>query len=302
MNASAMRFPGSGYPQARRRGGVKWWILILFGLYIGYQYFFNREPAAFTGRPQRLEGSFEQDVALGYQAYQQVLAESAVLTTGELPGQVREIAARLVRVGPTVEQYMAHAHAAPVSTPWDKFEWEVSVIESDQANAFCLPGGKIAVYTGIIPVAQSADALAAVMGHEIAHAILRHGAERMAQQKLVQLGSIAAGMAVGEMSPQQQQMVMAAIGAGAKFGLMLPFSRDHETEADYVGLMLAAAACFDPRASIGLWERMGQANAGRAPPEFMSTHPASATRIQQLSGWMDAAMALRTQQNCPRLR
>lgn len=148
----------------------------------------------------------------------------------------------------------------------------------------------MAVYTGIVPIAQNGDALAAIMGHEIAHALLRHGAERMAQQKLAQIGSVAAGVAVGDMAPEQQRMVMAALGAGAQYGLLLPFSRDHETEADEVGLMLAAAACFDPREAVGLWERMGQASGGQAPPEFMSTHPSGPARIQRLQELMPAAL------------
>jgi predicted Zn-dependent protease len=176
---------------------------------------------------------------------------------------------------------------------WDAFDWDVNVIESEQANAFCLPGGKIAVYTGIIPIAQNADALAAVMGHEIAHALLRHSAERMAQQKLVQIGSMATSVAVGDMEPSQQRAIMAAMGAGAQYGIVLPFSRDHESEADEVGLMLAAAACFDPKESIGLWQRMGQASGGQAPPEFMSTHPSGATRIQHLQSLMPKALEIR---------
>jgi predicted Zn-dependent protease len=166
------------------------------------------------------------------------------------------------------------------------FDWEVNVIDSDQANAFALPGGKMAVYTGLVPVAQNEDAMAVVMGHEIAHAVLRHGAQRMAQQRLSQIGQ-AAGAFSG-MDPQQQQMVMAAMG----YGYLLPYARKHETEADEVGLMLAAAACFDPRESVPLWQRMGQGG-GEAPPEFASTHPSSATRIAHLESLMPKALEYR---------
>jgi metalloendopeptidase OMA1, mitochondrial len=166
------------------------------------------------------------------------------------------------------------------------------VIKSDQANAFCLPGGKMAVYTGIIPIAENEDALAVIMGHEIAHALLRHGAERMAQQKLMQMGQMATGMAVGDMDPRQQQMVMAALGAGAQYGLMLPYARDHESEADEVGLMLAAAACYNPAEAPKLWERMSAHSGGRSQPEFMSTHPNPATRIDKLSAMIPAAQEL----------
>lgn len=301
MSVPGMRYPGGGYGAGQRRGGVRWWVLLVAAAYFGWYWMTHQQEAAFTGRTQLIDTSIEEEVALGLQAWQQTLAESDVVTGGPLPGQVRDIARRLVEAGPGVERYLAERKGTPAATPWDQFAWEVSVIDSPQVNAFCLPGGKIAVYTGIIPVAQNEHALAAVMGHEIAHALLRHGAERMAQQKLVQIGQVAASMSVGDLDPRQQQMVMAALGAGAQYGLVLPFSRDHESEADYVGLMLAAAACFDPRESIGLWERMGEASGGAAPPEFMSTHPAGATRIQNLSQWMDEAQELRRSAGCPPL-
>ena len=230
---------------------------------------------------------------MGLQAYREILSQSNVMAQGQLPDQVREIANRLVAIGPRVEADLAAARGVKPSIPWDAFDWDVSVIQSDQANAFCLPGGKIAVYTGIIPIAQNQDALAAIMGHEIAHALLRHSGERMAQQKLVQLGSMAAGVAVSDMDPQQQRAVMAVMGAGAQYGVLLPFSRDHESEADEVGLMLVAAACYDPREAVGLWERMGQASGGQAPPEFMSTHPSGSTRIAHLQSLMPKALEIR---------
>jgi predicted Zn-dependent protease len=302
MGVPGMRFPGSRQPGGgQRRGGVRWWVLIVAAAYFGWYFFSHQQDAAFTGRSQLIDTSIEEEAALGLQAYEETLAGANVVTTGQLPEQVRDIAARLIKVGPAVEQYLATTKGVPATTQWDKFGWEVSVIDSPDVNAFCLPGGKIAVYTGIIPVAQNEHALAAIMGHEIAHALLRHGAERMAQQKLVQIGQIAASMSMGDMDPGQQQMVMAALGAGAQYGLILPFSRDHETEADQIGLMLTAAACFDPRESIGLWERMGAESGGAAPPEFMSTHPGSASRIAQLQQWMPEALALREASGCPPL-
>lgn len=302
MDIGRQRFPqGSGAPPGmRRQGGIKWWVLVLFALWAGYQFLANREEAAFTGRQQLIDSDIEQDVALGLQGFRQVLSESRVVTSGDLPQQVEEITRRLVEAGPRVEEWIARAKGVPMKTPWDAFQWQVVVIDSPQANAFCLPGGKMAVYTGIIPVAQNVDALAAIMGHEVAHAVLRHGAERMATQKLVQMGQMAAGMSVSDMDPGQQRMVMAALGAGAQYGMILPFSRNHESEADYVGLMMAAGACFDPREAIGLWERMG-GQGGQRPPEFSSTHPSSETRIQQLQAWMPEALQLRSDFGCPPL-
>ncbi|HMN35767.1 MAG TPA: M48 family metallopeptidase [Chiayiivirga sp.] len=277
----------------RRRGGVRWWVILLFGLYAAWYWFSNQQEAAFTGRAQLIDSSVQEEAALGLQAYREILSQSRVLTQGQAPAQVKQIAERLVAVGPRVEATLAAARNAKPSIAWDAYDWQVSLIQSEQANAFCLPGGKIAVYTGILPIAGNDSALAAIMGHEIAHALLRHSAERMAQNKLVNLGSMAAGVAISDMDTQQQKAVMAVMGAGAQYGVLLPFSRDHESEADEVGLMLAAAACYDPREAIGLWERMGQASAGQAPPEFMSTHPSGSTRIAHLERLMPQALEIR---------
>ena len=256
--------------------------LVLFGLYMGYYYLSHREVVPLTGRKQLVDLSREQEAALGYQSYQEILQNERIVTTGEAPKMVRDVATRLIQA---VQKF-------PGADPG--FEWEANVIESDQVNAFALPGGKIAVYTGLFPVAENADGLAVVMGHEIAHAVARHGAERMAYQKLVQIGSMAAGVSVSDMSPQARQAVMAALGAGTKFGVLLPFSRDHESEADEMGLYFAAAACFDPREAPKLWERMAALDGAR-PSEFASTHPSNARRIEDLNRWMPKALEYQTQ-------
>ncbi|MEZ5403411.1 MAG: M48 family metallopeptidase [Bryobacteraceae bacterium] len=252
--------------------------LLLFGLYFAYYYFSNQETVPLTGRSQLVDMDRQQEAALGYQSYQQILRESAVMRSGREVDMVRSIGQRLAKVADD-----------------PGFEWEFNVIQDDQVNAFCLPGGKVAVYTGILPVAQNENALAAVMGHEIAHAIARHGAERMAHQKLVQIGTLATGVALSDMDPTAQRAVMGALGVGAQFGLLLPFSREHESEADYMGLIYAARACFDPREAPRLWERMGAASGGRGPSEWMSTHPSHETRIRQLEEWMPKALEERAQ-------
>lgn len=257
--------------------------LIFFGLYMAYYYFSHQEVVPITGRKQLVDLTREQEAALGYQSYQEILSTERVVTSGDAPKLVRGIAERLIRAIQKID---------PQADPG--FEWEANVIDSPQANAFALPGGKIAVYTGIFEVAQNADGLAAVMGHEIAHAIARHGAERMAYQKLVQMGSMAAGVSMSDMSPQARAAVMGALGAGTKYGVLLPFSRDHESEADEMGLYFAAAACFDPREAPRLWERM-KAQGGARPPEFASTHPSNETRIDNLNAWMPKAMEIRAQ-------
>jgi predicted Zn-dependent protease len=176
-----------------------------------------------------------------------------------------------------------------------QFQWEVTVIKDDKTmNAFALPGGKIAVYTGIFPVAKTEAGLAAVMGHEVVHALARHGAERMSQGQLTNAALQVAGAAIGASgsSPLLSQAVMAALGAGAQVGVLLPFSRSHESEADYVGILLAADAGYDPREAVHLWERMEQLSGGGGPAEFLSTHPGHNTRIQQLKKWMPEALAI----------
>jgi predicted Zn-dependent protease len=266
------------YGQRRRGLGNIRWIVILGALAYGaFYYFTNQETVPLTGRKQLVDMSREQEAALGFQSYRQILAQSNVLRSGQIVDTVRTIGQRLAKVAED-----------------PGFQWEFQVIDDPQVNAFCLPGGKVAVYTGILPVAKNSDGLAAIMGHEIAHAIARHGAERMAQQKLMQIGQLAAGVALSDQDPRTQQMVMGALGVGAQYGIMLPFSRDHESEADQMGLIYAARACFDPREAPKLWERMGQASRGQ-PAEFMSTHPSHTTRIRQLNAWMPNALQVRAE-------
>lgn len=273
-----------------RGGGLRWWVLLLFAGYGAYYWVSNQSVDPITGERVLIERSLDadQEMALGLEAYQQILTQERPVDAADPAArQVREIAARLVDKVEVVEAALAAERGLAPTRFSQDFDWEVNLIASEQANAFCLPGGKMAVYTGLLPVAENTDALAVVMGHEIAHALLRHGAQRMAQQKLSQMGQMAG--ALSGMDPQQQQMVMAAMG----YGYLLPYARRHETEADEVGLMLAAAACFDPHAAIGLWQRMGQASGGQAPPEFTSTHPNPGTRIQNLEALMPRALEYR---------
>jgi len=171
------------------------------------------------------------------------------------------------------------------------FDWEVTVIKDDATkNAFALPGGKIAVYTGIFPIAKNEAGLAAILGHEVVHALARHGAERMSQGLLAQAAVVAAsvGAASQGFDPKIAQL---AGGALANYGFILPYSRKHESEADYIGLLLAAEAGYDPQEAIHIWERM-EAAGGRQPPEFLSTHPGHGTRIHQLQEHMPEALDL----------
>ena len=221
---------------------------------------------------------------MGTQAYSQVKNDPKIHQSHD-PREiepVRRVAARIVEA----------AKRSKYAEMANQFQWEVTVIKDDKtANAFALPGGKMAVYTGIFPMAKTEAGLAAVMGHEVVHALARHGAERMSQGQLTNVGLQIVGAAAGG-SGMLGQATMAALGVGAQVGVLLPFSRKHESEADYVGILLAADAGYDPRESIALWERMGQTSGGGAPSEFMSTHPSHETRIAQLKKWMPEAMAI----------
>lgn len=279
-------------PAGKRRRGFspRLLILVLFAGYAVFYYFSNRTVDPYTGEKVLIDKSLsaEDEEALGLQAYQEILSqERTVDPNTEIARQISEIARRLVEKVDEVEGALAAEQGLQPQNFADGFNWEVNVLDSEQVNAFALPGGKIAVYTGLVPVAQNADAMAAVMGHEIAHALLRHGAQRMTEQKLVQIGQMA-GAASG-MDAQSMQTVMAVYG----YGRALPYARKHETEADEVGLMLMAAACFDPQEAVPLWQRMSEASGGQAPPEFASTHPNPGTRIAHLQELMPKAQQYR---------
>jgi predicted Zn-dependent protease len=171
--------------------------------------------------------------------------------------------------------------------------WEVVVFRSKDVNAFAVPGGKIGVYTGILDVAKTADQLSAVLGHEVGHVIARHGNERVSAGLGAQLGLMTAGELFKNSS--SREAIMAGLGLGAQFGVLLPHSRAHETESDYIGQKMMAKAGFDPRESVQLWKNMAAASGGGAPPEWMSTHPANSTRIAQLESNMPEAINLYNQ-------
>ncbi len=172
----------------------------------------------------------------------------------------------------------------------DGYEWEFNLVESDQVNAWCMPGGKVVVYSGIIPVTKNEEGLAVVMGHEIAHAIAGHGNERMSQELLREAGGVGLMVALNE-QPQETQLIwMSVYGVGTQVGAMLPYSRLHESEADRMGLIFMSMAGYNPHEAPVFWERMSTASGGQKPPEIISTHPSDQTRINNLNNWMPEAM------------
>jgi predicted Zn-dependent protease len=230
------------------------------------------ETVPYTGRSQLQLVSPDEEAKMGVQSYQEIVSKATVSTDQQATVMVQRVGSRIAAVTDL------------------KYQWEFKLIADDkQANAFALPGGKVAVYTGILPITRDEAGLAAVLGHEIGHVVARHGGERLSQQMGVQtVTQIAAGMASS--NPATVQLVATALGAGAQYGVLLPWSRQQESEADHIGIILMAKAGYDPHASVELWKRMQAAATGQRPSEWLSTHPSEATRIQQLEGWMPEAM------------
>lgn len=215
-----------------------------------------------------------QEMALGVDAYQEILKTSKLSADAEATAMVRRVGARIAQVSHRPD-----------------FQWEYNLIEDDkQANAFCLPGGKVAVYTGILPITKTEAGLAVVIGHEVSHAIAKHGAERMSEQILLALGEVSLAVAMRDKPRETRAMVGTAYGLGAGLGVVLPFGRFQESEADRMGLMYMAKAGYDPREATDFWRRMEEQSKGGQPPEFLSTHPSHKTRVKNLDEWMPDAV------------
>jgi predicted Zn-dependent protease len=260
-----------------RRKGFAIFPLLIAGVVVLFQYCSSDKVVnPETGRAARVALSPEQEESLGLQSYREVLSQSDVITSGPEHDLVVRVARRL---------------AGATGEAAEHFKWQVSLIRSPQANAFCLPGGKIAVFTGILPQARTEAGLAAVMGHEMAHAVARHGSQRLLRSTMTQTLMMGASFSMSDMDLSQRRAVLGALGAGAQFGVLLPFSREHEIEADQMGLLYMARAGYDPSEAIAFWERMSGAGGDQPSSEFASTHPSHGTRIENLKAYMPKAMA-----------
>lgn len=216
------------------------------------------------------------EAKLGADAYHQVLSKAKLDNDPQINAVVREVGERIAKVADRPD-----------------YKWEFRVIDApDTVNAFALPGGKVAVYTGLLPVAQDTAGLAAVLAHEIAHAIARHGAERMSQAMGAQAVGAALSVGLGGTNPQTANAIMQLYGLGAQVGVLLPWSRTQESEADHIGLILMAKAGYNPEAALALWQRMEKLEGtgkSAAPPEFLSTHPGYGTRQRDIKSWLPEA-------------
>ena len=230
----------------------------------------------FTGKKTMALVSNAQLFPTAFAQYDQFLSENKVVKGTKDAEMITRVGQRIATAA---ERWLnANGHQGYLKD----YQWEYNLVEDKTVNAWCMPGGKIVFYTGILPIAQSETGVAAIMGHEVAHALANHGQQRMSAGLLQQLGAVGVVVATGNESREKQEMFMQAYGAASTLGGMLPFNRTHETEADRIGLYLMAVAGYNPDEAAELWKRMKANSGGQAPPEFLSTHPSNDTRIQNL--------------------
>ena len=237
-----------------------------------------------TGRSQINLVPSDQLMAMSSDSYRQFLQENKVVTGTQNARMVKRVGNQIAQA---VGRYLREQGKADRLAD---FKWEFNLVEDSNINAFAMPGGKVVVFTGMLSVAENEAGLATVIGHEVAHVVAQHGNERMSQQMLAQLGTQALGVALQQQPEQTRQLLMAAVGMGTQVGVLLPYGRLQESEADKMGLIFMAMAGYDPQTAVNFWQRMAAANKGKAPPEFLSTHPAHGTRIQNLREYMPEAM------------
>ena len=236
-----------------------------------------------TGRSQMNLLPESSMVEMSLTSYDEFLDTNKVSTNQEQIAMVKRAGAN---ISAAVEKYLKDNG---YESYLQYFQWEFNLVENETPNAWCMPGGKVVVYTGLLPLTQTEAGLAVVMGHEIAHAVARHGNERMSHSMLVQMGGVAIGEAMKEKPEQTQAIFSSAYGIGTQVGVMLPFSRQHEYEADKMGLIFMAIAGYNPQVAVAFWQRMAE-NSGQKPPELLSTHPVDSKRIAALNEIMPEAM------------
>jgi predicted Zn-dependent protease len=237
-----------------------------------------------TGRQQLNIVSNSSIIQMSLKEYDDFLKKHKLSDNEKDTRMVKEVGLRIQKA---VEQYFSERG---MSHLLEGYQWEFNLVEGKEVNAWCMPGGKVVVYTGLLPVCRDEDGLAVVMGHEIAHAVANHGGERMSQGLIAQMGGIALAVAVRDKPRETQQLWMMAFGLGATVGVMLPYSRLHENEADELGLIFMAMAGYDPRKAVDFWERMAKKKGDKAPPEFLSTHPSDETRINNIKASIPMAL------------
>lgn len=237
-----------------------------------------------TGRSQLSLVSSDTILPMSFSNYDEFIASHTVVQGTPEAAKVKVVG---TKVRQAVERYFSQ-HG--LMSRLNGYDWEFNLVDDKEVNAWCMPGGKVVVYIGILPVTKDETGLAVVMGHEIAHAVAGHGEERMSQGLLAQFGGAALGAALASKPKETQSLYMTAFGLGAQVGVLLPYSRVQETEADHLGLIFMAMAGYDPNEAVAFWQRMAAGKQGAGPPEFLSTHPADATRIADIQRFLPQAM------------
>jgi predicted Zn-dependent protease len=238
-----------------------------------------------TGRKQLSFVPASLVTSMSLQQYDQLISQSKLSTDAQATAMVKRVGEKIVQA---VEEY-TKTHSD--KDPFAGYKWEFNLIEDKQVNAFAMPGGKVVVYTGILPATQNEAGLATVIGHEIAHIFANHGGERLSQSLLAQMGEVGLSAALQKQPEQTKSLFMSAYGLGTQVGILLPFSRTQENEADRVGLIFMAMAGYDPHVAVSFWQRMSESSKGQSkPPEFLSTHPADATRIKNIQDLIPEAL------------
>ena len=245
---------------------------------------FSCERVAITGRKQFNIVPDSMMNSMSLQSYNEFLTSSNLSSDTQKVNMVKSVGTRIQKA---VEKYCAENN---LSSRIRSYQWEFNLVEDPNVNAWCMPGGKVVVYTGLLPVTQNEAGLAVVMGHEIAHAIARHGSERMSQGLMVDLGGMALDEALANKPAQTQNLFKQSYGIGTEVGVLLPYSRLHENEADRMGLIFMAMAGYNPNEAVSFWERMSAASKGQRPLELLSTHPADSTRINNIKRLIPEAM------------
>jgi len=257
---------------------------LIAGLLVGACMLSNCSSVPLTGRKRTAWLPESELSAMANEQYAQVIQQGPISSNTVMTNQVKGVGNRIARAA---TKYLTDNGYTDLLA---NFNWEFNLIESDQINAWCMPGGKVAFYSGIMPICATDAGVAVVMGHEVAHAIAQHGNERMTHSLMQQLGAVSLAVAVSDKPQETQALFFAAYGIGTEVGGMLPFSRKHESEADELGLIFMAMAGYDPHEAPKFWERMAATTGGGAPPEFLSTHPAHSTRIKELERLIPSAM------------
>lgn len=237
----------------------------------------------FTGKQTLALVPNSQILPMAFQQYDQFLGEHTVIKNTKESRMIKNVGQK---ISTAARRYL---NANGYSGYLKDYRWEYNLVDDKEANAWCMPGGKIVFYTGILPITKTEAGVAAVMGHEVAHALANHGQQRMSAGQLQQIGAVAGNIAFMN-DPQNQAIFNTAYGIGSQVGVMLPFSRSHESEADRIGLILMAIAGYEPMEAAGLWERMKK-NGGPKPPEILSTHPSDQNRIDRIKAWVPGAKA-----------